>query len=108
MADAGAFAADDLVNALFLTTAIEQHGDRVTPRRWQCDGHDAAEEGVGQGEEDARAVAGIGIAPGRAAVHEVLQNGDALFNDIVIRAVGQVCDQTDAARVVFMTKTVQP
>ena len=67
-----------------------------------------AEERIGNPREDAGPVAGLGIVAGRAAVHEALEDGETVGNDLVARRAVQIGDQPHATGVVFIFVTVQP
>ena len=69
---------------------------------------DLLEEGVGNLDEDAGAVAGVRLAAGRAAVVEVLEDLDRLLQDPVGLAALDVDDEADAAGVVLEPRVVKP
>ena len=60
--------------------------------------HDLPKEPVGDLHQQPRAVAGLRVVAGGAAVHEPLQDGHALLDDVVARLAGEVRDHADAAR----------
>ena len=66
-----------------------------------------AQEGVGDLNQDARAVAGVHLAPARAAVLQVLEDLKRLLKDRVRFAAFDVDDETDAAGVVLVARVVQ-
>ena len=66
-----------------------------------------AQERVGDLGEDARAVAGVGLGAGGAAVVEVAQRGEGLVDDLVGRRAGQRRHEGDAAGVVLVPAVVQ-
>ena len=66
-----------------------------------------AEEAVGHLREDARAVAGIGLAAARAAVLQVDEDLQRLLHDRVRAAALDVRDEADAARIVFMCRVIE-
>ena len=67
----------------------------------------AAEEGVGQLHEDARAVALQRIGAGGAAMRQVLQDLQALRDDLVRLAALDVRDEAEATGVVLVRGVVQ-
>ena len=105
--------ADDLVNALDrrvrIGTALRQEGDTggVGAFRRQLEVHDGPEEGIGDLDQDARAVTGVRLGTGSTAVLQVHQRGDRLFDDVTALAAVHVDDERDAARVVFESGIVE-
>ncbi len=63
------------------------------PRR----GRRAHQEAVGHLDQDPGAVARLDLGPGRAAVRQSLEHGEAASDDLVVRAPVQVRDHADAA-----------
>ena len=69
--------------------------------------HDGPEERVGHLDEDARAVAGVGLGAGRAAVVQAAHRGERLVEDRVALAALHVDDEADAAAVVLESGVVE-
>ncbi|OQA27362.1 MAG: hypothetical protein BWY59_01103 [Verrucomicrobia bacterium ADurb.Bin345] len=65
------------------------------------------EERVGELEQNARAVTGPRVGPGRAAVREVDENAEGPVHDVVRLFRVQVADEAHAAGVVFPGRMVQ-
>ncbi len=65
------------------------------------------EEGMRDLHQDAGAVAGKRVGPGRAAMGEVLQNLQAMLDDLVARPRLQIGDETDAASVVLARRIIE-
>ena len=53
------------------------------------------------------AVAGVRLGPGRPAVIEVEEGGQALVDDLTARPAVQIHDERDAAGVVFECRVVE-
>ena len=70
-------------------------------------GRHGAKEPVGNLQQDAGAVAGRFVGPGRPAVHEVQQHLLAVLDDGVVAASRDVHDGPDPARIVFPLRIVQ-
>ena len=88
----------------------EHHADAVLPDRRQRDAElaaRAAQEGVGQLDQDAGAVALQRIGARRAAMRQVLEDRQALPDDGVILAALDVRDEAQPARVVLVGGVVQ-
>ena len=86
----------------------EADADGVASGGRQVDaGGDAAEEGVGDLQQDAGAVTGVRVRAGGAAVLEVAERLEALLDDGMRRLPPQLGDQRDAARVVFVVRVVE-
>ncbi len=86
----------------------EADADGVASGGRQLDtGGDAAEEGVWDLQQDARAVTGVRVRAGGAAMLEVAERLEALLDDGVRRLAPQLGDQRDAARVVFVVRVVE-
>ncbi len=89
----------------------EEHGDAVLARRRQLEavlGACLAEEGVGDLNENPGTVTGVVLAPYRAAVVEVFQDGYRLLDDLVGFLSLDVGDEADAAGVVLELGIVHP
>ena len=67
-----------------------------------------AQERVGDLDQDAGAVAGVGLGAGGAAVVEVAQRGERLGHDVVAGHAGQGRHEGDAAGVVLVARVVEP
>ena len=67
-----------------------------------------AEERVGNTHEKSRAIARARIVARRAAVHESLQNRQALQDNVVARTVFHVCHHADATCVMFEFAPIEP
>src|SRR5262249_35421288 len=89
----------------------EDHPDAVTSRRGRR-GPPAraftAEEPVRHLHEDAGAVAGERVAAARAAVGQVLEDLEALLDDVVRALTLHVDDEADAARVALRARVEEP
>jgi hypothetical protein len=84
--------------------------DAVLPELRQGDAlllHLPAEELVGQADEDARAVAAVGLAAAGAAVVHPLEHRQRVVDDLVRRLPFDVADEPDAARVVLVLGQVK-
>ena len=93
---------------LLLTAGQERGADGVRVRLRELEVDDLAEERVRDAEQDARAVTGVGLGAGRAAVLEVAQRGDRLGDDVVAGLAGQGGDERDTAGVVLVESVVEP
>ena len=69
--------------------------------------HRALEERVRHLDEDARAVAGARIAPGRAAMREAAEHFDPLLHHVVRRPPLEIGDEAEAAGVVLEARVVE-
>ena len=88
--------------------ARQEHEARaVRPRRRQRERHDLAQERVRHLDEDAGAVARVGLAAARAAVLEIDQDAQRLAHDVVRAVSLHVDDEADAAGVVLGARIVQ-
>lgn len=67
-----------------------------------------AEEGVRDLEQDARAVAGVGLGACGAAVLKIPQDGQRLFYQLMAGNTGEGGHEPDAAGVVFVTGSYIP
>ena len=88
----------------------ENHADAVLAARGQREAEARAlphEELVRDLDQHTRAVAGFRIAATGAAMRQVDQNLDALCDDVVRPVPGDVHDESDAARIVFVRGVIQ-
>ena len=88
----------------------EDHADAVFAGRRQVDtllGHFFTEELVGNLQQDACAVAHQRVSAYSAPVVEVVQDAQALLDDLVALLALDVGDEADAASVVFIGRVVQ-
>ena len=85
----------------------EAHRDAVAPALGQLEVDDRAQELVGHLDQQARAVAGVGVGAGGAAVLEVRDRLDPERHHLVARNVVQARDDGDAAGVVLVAGVVQ-
>ena len=88
----------------------EDHADAVAARIRQGDTHGTAmppEKGVGNLEQDAGAVAGMGVASAGAAMLEVDQDVNGVADDVVGLPAVEVGHDAHAARVVLMSRVVE-
>ena len=111
-----AFQAHGALQLLFASEARsvflwqEDHTDAVFAGRRQVDallGHLFAEELIGNLQQDARAVAHQRVSADGAPVVEVVQDTQALLDDLVALLALDVSDEADAASVVFIGRVVQ-
>ena len=82
----------------------EELADRIMAGRGQRQAEPVAfgrEEGMRNLDENAAAVAELGVGAGRPAMVEVDENLQALLQDVVRLAVAKVGDETDAAGIVL-------
>ena len=79
----------------------------VRARFRQGEGQALAQEPVRHLHENARAVAGIGVRAGGTAVLEVNQQVEGLAHDAVRPKALDVSDEADAARIVFVSRSIQ-
>ena len=112
-----AFLGDDVreqvldLRALDGVARQEHHADAVLARRRQIDSEVARlllEEPVRQLQQHAGAVAGVRLAAARPAMEEVDDHLVRLLHDAVRAAALDVDDESYAARVVLLTRVVQP
>ena len=97
--------------ARFFGAGQEKHADGVRPGRRQFDaagGEIGAEKIVGDGEQKPGTVAGFGVGADRAAMNEIFENLDGVFDDFVRGRAAHVGDESDAARVMLEFAPVQP
>jgi len=102
-------AADRL--ATDLARGQEDHAHAVAAARRQLEPDlraFAGEEGVRSLQQDARAVAGVLLRAGRAAVLQVEQHLEGLDDDVVRRAPLDVGDEPETAGIVLERRVVQP
>ena len=90
-----------------MAASAEHHGHPVFASGGKLVGKRQAEKFIRKGQQNARAVPGIRIAPHGAAVHEPLENSNPHFNDFVARFILQVSHQTHAAGVPLLFKVIQ-
>jgi hypothetical protein len=86
----------------------EDDADAVGSRGRQLPADGVAEERVRQLDQDPRAVAGLGIGPGRAAVLHVDERGEGALQRLVGGDPVQARDEGDAAGVVLVGGVVEP
>jgi len=89
----------------------EDHANAIFARRWQVEsqaGALAREELVGDLDQDAGAVARLGIAAAGPAVGQVDQDMDALDDNVVRLLALDAGDKADAASITLMTRIVEP
>ena len=87
-----------------------EEGDagRVLPCRRQFERDDRAVERIGDLQQDARTVAGIGFGAGRAPVGEVAQRRERLVDQAPALAALHVDDEAHATAVVLEARVVEP
>ena len=81
-----------------------------SPGSRQCEaeaGALALEKSVRNLDQNARAVAGLRIAAAGAAVRQINQNLNALEDDVVRFAPGNIGHETDAAGIVFLLRIIE-
>ena len=86
------------------------HADPVRARGGEIDagfGADGPEEGVGHLKQDARAVAGVGLAAARPAVAQVHQHSQRVAQNLVRAPSVNIGDKPDAARSAFSARVVE-
>ena len=93
--------------AAVLSAGQERDAGRVRARGREVEVDDLTVEAVGRLDEDARAVAGVGLGAGRAAVVQAADRGERLVDDRVAGATLHVDDEADTARVVLEARVVQ-
>ena len=89
----------------------EHHAHRVLARLGQGDADLCAllaQERIRHADEQARAVAAVGLAPAPAAVVHALEHLEGVGHDTVRRLALDVADEPDAAGVVLVVRMVQP
>ena len=97
-----------LAGGLGVVAGQECGADGIAAGARQLEAAHGPQERVGHLEQDAGAVAGVGLGAGRAAVVEVAQRGECGLDDPVRRDPGQGGDERDATRVVLVLSVVQP
>jgi len=104
-----AAALDDRLGAAALlgVGGEEDHAHAVGVGRGKVDARGAAQEGVGDLHQDARAVTGLGIAPAGAAVAEVDERLEAATHDGVRALPCDAGDERHTARVVLESRVVE-
>ena len=95
------------LGAALLLLGQEADGDAVLARRRQVGPDHPAQQLVGQLQQHPRAVAGVGVGAGRAAVLEVLEGGDRPLDRLVARVAAQPRDERDAAGVVLVCGVIE-
>ena len=89
-------------------TLEERRADGVRARAREVEVHDRAQEGVGDLEQDAGAVAGVRLGARCPAVVEVAQRRQRLRHDVVAGLTGERGHEGDAAGVVLEARVVEP
>ena len=111
--DPQALAAGDLLDrqggfvGLVRVVREERDAGGVVALLRQREVDDVTEEAVGDLQQDARTVAGVGLGPGRATVVEVAEGSDAVLDDLVAPQALHVHDEVDAAGVVLEPRVVE-
>ena len=85
----------------------EADGDAVAAGRRELFADDAAQQLVGELDQDAGAVAGVGVGARCSAVLEVLQRDDRALHGLVAGDTVKARDHGDATGVVFIAGVVQ-
>ena len=85
----------------------EADGHAVAARLGQLEAGLGAEEGVGELDQDARAVPGVGVGALGSAVLEALERVQRPGHDLVRSGRADPCDEGDAAGVVLVARVVQ-
>ena len=96
----------ELVPAL-LVLGQEAHRHAVPAGGRQARADQPAQQLVGQLEQHARAVAGVGVGARRAAVLQVLEGGDRPLDRLVAGVAAQPRDERDAAGIVLVRGVVE-
>ena len=65
------------------------------------------QEAVGHLDQDSGAVARLDLGPGRAAVRQSLEHGEAASDDLVVRAPVQVCHHAHTTGVMLICRVVE-
>ncbi len=102
-------ALDELLELCAMRRVVRQEADTdaVPAGRGQLESDDAAEEGVGELREDARAVARAHVGALGAAMLEVGERFQRALDDLVRRRVVEASDHRDAACVVLEPRVVE-
>ena len=87
---------------LLLVRGQERRAHRVLPGGGQREVDDGTQEGVGNLDQDAHAVAGVVLRAARTAVLEPQQGREAPADDLVVLAAREVGHQGDTAGVVLV------
>ena len=116
--DALPLLADDLLQGLLAEPPVGgvgprqvDHADAVGPRLGQLHPlaiEGFAEEAVGDLQQHAGAVAGIGLGPARAPVVEATEHLDGVLDDAVAAPALDVGHEADPAGIVLVPRIVQP
>ena len=85
----------------------ECHADRVRAYRRQLEAGNLAQESVGDLNQDAGTIAGVGLGAGCTSVFEIAERAKAHGHDRPARDPLQVRDERDAASVVFEPRIVE-
>ena len=85
----------------------EDEPDAVLALGGERERRHAPEESIGDLEQDAGAIARIGLAAARAAVPQVHQHLQRLLHDRVRALTLDVRDEADAARVVLVQRVIE-
>jgi hypothetical protein len=107
----GAFQNGLLVAALGRIAGKKAHGDRIVARRRQDDlvlGKLGDVQIVGDLDEHPSAVAGAGIAPGRATVRQICENLETLFDDLVRGLAAHRRNEAEPASIMLKCRIVEP
>ena len=86
----------------------KRHASGVCARFGQIEGHDVAEEAIGNLDQDAGAVAGVDVGAACTAVLEIAERADRLGDDLVALAAVHVAHEVEPTRVVLVPGVVQP
>ena len=95
------------LGAALVVLGQEADGHAVAARGREVVADDSTQQLVGELEQDARAVAGVGVRARRPAVLEVLQGHDRALDGLVARLAVEAGDHGDAAGVVLIAGVVQ-
>ena len=82
----------------------KEHGHTIAGRQFRVH---LAEKLVGHRKQETRTVAGFRVSTCRTAVHEPLQNSNALQHNLVRGNIINIGDQADTAGVVFVHRVVK-
>ncbi len=104
--DGGPVFAHGLLEERLFADRAEDHGESVGAFRGEVL-DSLSEEGVRNLHEEPRAIAGLRVVPRRAAVHEALQDGEAVRDDVVRGDVVEAGDEPDAAGIVFEVAVIE-
>ncbi len=103
---------DDLFAACAVLAILRQkgHAHAVVAFGWKIDAvlsTPCPQKRVGQLDENPGPVAGQGVGTYRAAMGEILQQGQTLPDDMMTFMPFNVSDEANAARIVFMSRVVE-